>query len=229
MPRRLLMSDAVLRCKRRADKENDDHIGTSEWKALISEQYGDLYSVVAGTGLRYFETTSTITTTGVASYDEPCALLALVGVDRIVDSSGTRRTLAEIMAGERAYFSGLAGDATAYALVDDQLVLYPTPPSGQTYEMLYIPQPPDLSDAADDACLDVVTPDGEAFLIWGVAAKALAKAEQSVDFAVSEREQARVRLTEWATLRAFNNPRRRVIADDPFDGSFLDPADWRFR
>lgn len=222
------MADVVLRCQRRADKEGDAHVGPAEWKALISEQYGDLFSVVAGAGLRYFEATHTITTSGAVSYDEPCNHLGTVGVDR-VHADGTRESLAELMPGERNLWAGQTGDARGYSLVDDQIVLYPRPPAGQTYELLYIPQPPDLSAAADDACVDVVTPDGEAFLVWGVALKALAKSESDVQLAMLERDAARGRLSEWATLRAFNTPRRRVFADDPFGygGDDYLPGDWR--
>ena len=39
----------------RCDKESDPSVQTPEWNALISEQYGELWSIVAQTGLRYFD------------------------------------------------------------------------------------------------------------------------------------------------------------------------------
>ncbi len=231
MPRRYTLLELVTRAQRRCDREGDDTISTPEWKALISEQYGDLYSVVAEAGLRYFETTNTITTTGVASYDEPVDHLGTVSVCRVINTAGARRDLKEIMAQERSYWTGMTGEATRYALVDDQIYLYPTPPAGQTYEMLYIPQPPDLSLYADTDVIDVVTPDGEAFLLWGVAALVAAKTQDDdrSRLALSRQDATRVRLSEWATMRAFNSPRHRVIEDDEDDPRNADARDWRMR
>lgn len=221
------MSTLVERCQRRADKENDDHISESEWKALISEQYGDLFSVVAGTGMRYFESTSTITADGSASYDEPEDVLSVTAVRYVVNTStNEQRDLQEIMAQETSDWSGLTGEAQVWAHVDDQIHLFPKPSSG-SYIVSYIPQAPDLSEYGDADVVDVVTPDGEAFLIWGVAVKALAKSQHDVSVAMAEREAARVRLTEWAVLKAFNSPRRRP--DPGLSDIYTDPAEWRFR
>jgi hypothetical protein len=232
VPRLLEMGTVVERCQRRADLENDGHIADAEWLALISEQFGELCALVSETGLRYFETTATLTTTGVAYVSEPSNHLATVRIDFLVDgtTTGLRRQLDEIMPQEQARWSGHSnGEARAYALVDDRIYLYPTPPTGQSYEILYIPQPPDVSAFASDECIDVVTPDGESFLLWGVAVKALAKSESDVRLAIAEREAARERLTAWATMRAFSQPRRLISGS--FDGplSGYDPADWRFR
>lgn len=218
------MGTLVTRCKQRCDLENDEHIPSAEWKSLISEQYGDLWSIVAAAGLRYWETESTITATGAASYAEPDDHLATVGLD-FVDSAGHRRPLDEIMVQERHRWIGLTGEAFAYALVDDAIVLYPKPASG-TYKLLYIPQPPDLSAFADGDAVDVVTPDGESFLLWGTAVKALAKSETDVNLAMAEREQARVRLQEWANMRSFNQPRRRIVRDGFADYDPIDPSGW---
>jgi hypothetical protein len=218
MPRRIAMSDLVERCKLRADKMNDDHILTPEWQSHISEIFGDLYSVVAGTGLRYFETTATLTTTGVAYVSEPSDHLATVRLDYI-DSAGRRYPLDELMPQEQPEW-GNASSATrafAYALVDDRVYFYPTPAANQTYQIVYIPQPPSLVDYADADTVDVVTPDGEAFLIYGAAALALSKAKQDTSRCDAKQAEARDRLLEWATMRAFGGPRRRAAINE-FDG-----------
>ncbi len=223
MPKRVLMGDLVTRCKQRCDKVNDSHIQTAEWKSMISTQYGDLYNEVAKTGLRYFETRFTITPTGAASYDEPTAHLSTVGIDRIY-SDGRRAELVELMAPERNRFAGLTGDSVAFEHIDDQIYLWPVPPSGATYyELLYVPQPPDLSAWADDQYIDVVTADGEAFMIWGVAVQAKEKEEADTRKATQERDEARVRVVEWATLKAFHQPRRKMVLEDMALG--YDPAE----
>jgi hypothetical protein len=201
--------------------ENRLSISTSEWKGYISTTYAELFGAVAETGLRYFESTQALTADGSTSYDEPTGLLSLVGID-FIDGSGRRRELDELMAQERNFYAGRTGEARAYMLVDDQLYLYPKPASG-SYEWLYIPQPPDLTNGDDADNIDVVTPDGEALVLWGVAVQALAKEGSDVNVARAEREEARARVSNWATMRMLHNPRRQVLADNPYvdrDGDF---------
>lgn len=205
------MGDIRTRCQRRADLENNSHIVNDEWAALISEQYGELWSIASSTGLRYFETTFLITTDGSLSYQEPVSHFETVGVDHIIDTVGRRRELSEAQSQDISRLRGLTGDAYKYAHIDDQIWLYPTPPAGQTYEMLYVPQPTDLSGYADSDIVDLSTPDGEAFLIWGVAVKALAKSETNTELAVAEREAARIRFTEACILKALTSSRHREV------------------
>ena len=91
----------------------------------------------------------------------------------------------------------------------------------------YIPQATDLSSYADADLVDVVTPDGERFMIWCTAVKALSKSESDVQLALAEREQARDVLREWAVKRMLvANPTRYVR--DEYDG-YADDADWWHR
>ena len=231
MPRLFDLSVLRTRCQRRADMENNGLITDAEWGILMSEMYGELCAEVSKTGMRYFETTYTYTTTGVAYVSEQADVLSTIRIDYLVDgtTTGRRRELIELMAQEQPQWSGRTGsNAVAFAAVDDRIYLYPTPPTGQSYEVLYIPQPPDLSAQADSYDVDLVTPDGESFFTWGVAVKALSKSESDTRLAIAEREAARVRFVEWCTLRAFNQPRRRVMSETDM-GSDYDPADWRWR
>lgn len=224
MPRPISLSTLVTRCQQRADKVGDDHI--SEWKSLISEIYGaDVHSVVAATGGRYFETTAALVTTGAAYVGEPADHLSTVRVD-YVDAHGRRHALGEATVQEEADLIGVtSGDrATSYTMIDDRLYLFPTPPSGQTYELRYIPQAPDLSAAADGDLVDVVTPDGEACLLWGVAALARAKASQDVTLHLRKAAEHRDRLMVWAAERSMTEPRRR----DPDHARDLPPGDWGY-
>lgn len=224
MPRRYALSTLRTRCQRRADMESDGHIADAEWDALISEQYGELYEIVAGTGLRYFEVTHTITADGSASYDEPDDHGKTIGVDR-VNADGTRFALRPLMAQERTRYGGVEGIAYEYAIVDNLVYFYPEPQSG-TYELLYIPQPPDISAYADADLIDVVCIYGEAFLLWGVAVKALSKSEGDVRLALAERERAAQKLLEWAAERDANEPRRRVLDPDDGSGAPADAGGW---
>lgn len=208
MARNVTLGTLVTRCQQRADLENDSHVSASEWKALISEMNGEMQLLVAETGMRYFETEATIS---LSTFALPSDHLATVGVDFVMDAAGRRRSLVETMAQERSAVKGQTGEAWFYALVAQTIELYPVPGTG-TYKHIYVPQPPDISASADGTNVDVITPDGEAFIIWGVAVKALAKSESDVRLAMTEREAARERLRSWAQLRSFNTPRRAVGA-----------------
>lgn len=224
MPRNVTLGTLVTRCQQRADLENDGHVAASEWKALVSEMNGELQLLVAETGMRYFESEASIS---LSTFALPSDHLSTIGVDFVVDAAGRRRALTEIMVQERPHLLGQTGEASYYELSAQTVLLYPVPSTG-TYKHLYIPQPPDISGAADGTNVDVVTPDGEAFIIWGVAVKALAKSESDVRLAMAEREAARDRLQTWAQLRSFNTPRRR-ITKVLADVDMHDPADWRWR
>lgn len=210
--------------------ENDDSVDVGVWKRFLSMQYADLFGVVAETGLRYFERFSQLASDGSNHLDEPFDLLSVVGLDQVV-SATERYELTEIMAQERNAFMsngfGLTGQrAVAYALVDDEIRLYPTPPAGQTYELLYIYQPPDLALLDDSFLVDVVTPDGEAFMVWGACVRARIKQERDPMLHRVEREEARTRLQSWAINRLMNSPRRVVAEGYGDDWLMRREGDW---
>ena len=201
-------------------------ISDPEWKGILSSSYAELYSIVAESGLRYFETRETLTTPavdGLPGFPEPSSHLSTVGLDYVA-SNGDRTALIEIMVQERNVYGASRSDrARAFAFIDDRIMLYPPPPDGQTYELLYVPQPPDLTEALDADVIDVVTPDGESFLVWGAAVVALGKEESDTSLARAEREAARERVFNWSVLRALNNPRRTMVDDGPFG---REEGDW---
>lgn len=223
------MGTILQRASRRADKETttSDHIGSGEWRALISECWGaEVFEPVAETGLRYFETTSTLTTDGSAYLAEPPNFLSAIRFD-YVDSNGRHYELDEITGFEQGVLAGLSaggGPARWFAMVDNRIYVYPTPPTGQTYELLYIPQAPDVSGFADDQCIDLVNANGEACLYWGVAALGLAKAKQDASFAEARMRKHQEKLVDWAINRSLSQPRRRQVRLDDLD--FSDPTMW---
>ncbi len=222
------MGTLIERCQRRADKENNDHIDGPEWRALISEVWGsDLFQVVADTGLRYFETSADLLTTGVAYVSEPTNIAKTIGL-YYVDSAGRLTELQELMIHEVGPLVALgSGTARFFALVDNLIYLYPTPPTGQTYRMLYVPQAPDISGYADDACVDVVSADGEACVIWGVAALAKVKASQDASLHLQRQDLHRNRLEAWAADRAITQARLRPAADEYAERAPYCPGDYR--
>lgn len=214
MARTFTVTQLITRAQQRADMESSSFISDAEWKTMLSTIYGEFYGILAESGMRYYESEDTVTTDGSSTYALPADHLATVGVDYLSGST-QRRDLAQFMAQERNVFSSQQGasEALAYALIGSNIKLYPTPPSGQTYYHVYVPQPTDLSSADDADNVDVVTPDGESFITWGLSVLALSKEESDVRGAVMERERARERVQNWAALRAMHTPRRRIVDD----------------
>ena len=228
MPRRFTMLQLLTRIRAVTDTENDGHVTDAFLKSQVSTIYGQLYGTVVETGLRYFETRDTLVTDGTNLLDEPDDQFSMVGLDYIEASTSRRHPVCEVMAQERLWVNQpfVTGTRARYfELVDDQIRLYPTPPTGQSYELLYIPQPPDLSEAADGVEVDVVTPDGEAFLTYGVAVLVLGRKDQDSRMMAAEREAAKDRLSTWAAMRAFHQPRRQIV--ESYEDEFLYTGDWR--
>lgn len=199
----------IGRAQRRADRESDASITASEWKEILSGVVGEMHGVVNDAGFLYVASEATINLTTFAL---PTDHLATWSVE-YEDSAGNRRTLTELQPSDRARFRGKRGEAYFYIVVGQVVEMYPTPTSG-TYKMVYIPQSADLSAASDSAQVDVVNPDGEDFVLWGMAVKARSKSTDEVAVAMGEREVARGRLFAWAVQRSFSTPRHAEPVDD---------------
>lgn len=215
------LSDLRLRCKQRCDKETDAHIGDPEWNRLISEMYGEVFSVAEGAGMRHFESTQPLSPNGTsATFALPLDHLATIDVEFVYDTvNNRRRRLRRMNVQERTRWMGLQGDARRWEPAGNTIILYPTPAAGSnTYVHTYMPQAPDLSLAPDATQVDLVNAHGEDFLMWGVAVKALAKSEGVTDLAMTERDAARERFTTWCAMRSFNDaPRPYVDTGDEFE------------
>lgn len=225
MARSITLGTLVDRCKRRAAKENDESVETSEWKALVSEYYGELHKIVVEKGASYFETDATITANGAASYSLPAAHMTTLVVRYVMDAAGREAKLQREVIQRRHMWSGLTGTARKYWLAGDQIVLAPRPSSG-TYKHLYVPQPTDLSDSSDGTSVDVINMDGEKLILWGVASVVLHKGSSSQERAMLEHDKAYRELEYWASQRALIEPLPRQEEDD--DEAF-DAGEWTYR
>lgn len=224
----ITMGTIVTDAKTLVDRADDSSISATQWKAFAAMVYRELCAEINDTGCRYFETTSTITATGAASYTQPTDMLHLVGVDVTVDAAGTRRSLAPLLAQERSALLGRTGEATHYALIGTTIVLYPKPPSG-SYPVLYIAYPTDHSGTADGSNVDVVCPAGQRFMVWGMVSLAQHKSELNQQRAIGEWDRARQDVRYWAANQDILNPpqRRYVVDGSPYEGG--DPDFWSNR
>lgn len=222
MSLQLTMQQILDRSRRRADKVGDEGLIDAYLQQIAAEVYNTLYTSVAETGHRVFESTQTINATGAASYTIASDHLGTVRAERVLDVSGRSMPLREISAQEQTYWKGLTGAAFRYAIAGDQIFFLPTPPTGDTYKLVYIPQPPDLTTKIGTDLIELVVPAGERYMINGIAAIAKGQSDGDVSFLVSERDQALVDLIEWATMRAFSQPPSPFVEDLDLNG----PNNW---
>ena len=209
----LTMGTIVTNAQTLCDRVSDSSISTTQWKAFAAMVYRELCAEVNDTGCRYFETESTLTATGAASYAQPTGMLHLIGIDLIVDSGGTRRKLSPLLVQERSRLAGQTGEASHYQLIGSNIVLYPNPTAG-TYKVLHIAQPTDISGTADGSNVDMICPAGERFQIWGMVSLAQHKSELNQQRAIGEWERARQDVRYWAANQDLINPPHHRYVED---------------
>lgn len=227
MPRRQTALTWENRIRQITDTENDDSVTSAFVRWCMSMKFGELWAEVSlGAAERYFETSTTVTADGSESYDEPESHFATVRIAR-VDESGRETDLRELRPGEEAAYKGLTGDAVAWALVDDQLFLYPAPSSGD-YKWYYTQQATELGSYADGDIIDVVCPAGEAFFVWGVAALIFGRLKKDASFALQEEGKAKMRIPfEAANRNRLKTPVRGPVVFD--DEVVYGPDGWPLR
>lgn len=212
MARLVTMATLVTRARQRWGSEGDQQLDDAEVKSLISEYYGLLHALVSDKGARYFETEATIDLNNLAL---PSDHLSTIGVDAVLSgTTGLRRPVyGPIGPADRSYVIGLS-NAPAYFWAEEgaNLALYPTPTSG-TYKHLYVPQPTDLSSAADATSVDVINIHGERMILWGVCSVAQHKGSVSQSRAVDEYTRAAAEVEYWACQRALGQPVYRIPSD----------------
>ncbi len=203
-------------CQEQVDLEEDNHISHETWLRFISAAYGEAFEIVSLEGAsRYFERAEDLTSDGTNVLEEPDDVLADIGLWYKPTSGGQWRQLTRLQPHEVTAWTGRTGEATRYEHIDDEIRLYPTPPSGHVFEFRYRQQAPDLSGFASDDCVDVMCQAGQDFIVWCVAAKALPKNDDDWRFAVSERDRYGEKLRDWAIQQmTMAEPARAVVVDE---------------
>ena len=188
----------------------DSQVDPAEWKARASSMFGRLHAAVVPTGARVYEVDVALDLDNLAV---PADHYMSIGVD-IFRNGRFYRELPELMIEERNDLStsNTSTEAAAWALVGNNIRLYPTTTRG-TYKHIYVPQPPDLSTAADDTLVDVLTSAGRDLVEWGTASVGLHRDNSSQSRALTERNEAEERLIEWAVHRSLTQPKRQKIIE----------------
>lgn len=138
-----VMTALTTRAKRLADMDQaSSPIGTAEWEDYINEAEDFIYDILVASGLDYFVgTVQTISTDGVlqsfsltVDFYETLYVLYKENKDNYIRLEPLNRfDLPSVL-----YTTGVR--ATRYRVADTKLVLYPLPPSGQTYEHHFAPR-----------------------------------------------------------------------------------------
>lgn len=208
-------------CQKRAGGEGASLVDPTEIKSLISEYYGEMCTVIAEKGARYFEATQTITSTGAASYSLPADWLASLSVRVFLSgATGVAKPLAgPVSPQDHAIVAGQTGFAELWGFEGTSIALYPTPAAGATIAHVYTPQPPDLSASSDATMVDLINIYGWKFVVWSVASVALHKEQSNQRRAIEEAKRALDQLEYLATARSLTGPGYRVAEpadDEPF-------------
>lgn len=225
MARNLTLGTLVDRCQKRGDVQSDGHVPSTEIKELVSEYFAELLMLATEDGARHIESEQTITASGASSYALNADYLSTVRVDYVLDAAGRVVELEQIGPQEEPDWLGLTGTASKFVLVNSAIKLYPKPLSG-TYKHIYVPQPTDLSSAADATTVDVFNIWGERLIVWGVASVAKHKSESDQRRAMSEYNRAREEVMVWAAQLALTAMRKPIVREGEI---YADPADWLYR
>lgn len=213
MSRLFTIAKLIQRGRQRCDQENADILSAAEWQAELSTIWGEFQGLIVESGARTYETTSTFTTvSGTDNYALPTNFLATIGLD-LLRTVGDRYELGELLAQERNVYSfGTGGYPDAFALIGQNIRIYPTPTGAYDMELVYAPQATDISEVVTTTEIDVITPDGESFFIWSLALIGGLKEES--DMAVTyarQMEAARKRVIHWAAQQSLHTPKRRYV------------------
>lgn len=210
MPRIFTLGALVLRVRRITDSESGAPSDT-EIKEWISSWYGQLHELFVATGFEYFRKEQTLTAQTTAA---PSDYLGTLGIDYL--SGNTYHALRRLQPTERNRYSGQSGgQAVAFELYGNDtgapsITLWPAPSAGQSYRHRYIPQPADLSAAADATNVDVIMPAAEQLLVYGAASDLMAKEESDPTYYERKVEQARARIEAMAHNRDMAQSQRII-------------------
>lgn len=155
MARIFTAGEIITKARRQANMEGASglkFVTADEALRMTSQAWTWLHGLLVKADADYFEETQTITTTDTDTYPLPDDYLETKRVDYLASTTEQPRKLKKITSREIDDYQAdiTAAWATAYRLVGGNVVLYPTPPSGQTYRHLYIPAPADLTATTDE-------------------------------------------------------------------------------
>jgi hypothetical protein len=195
------------RSRQRADMVNSRFISDSELNYLINASVAELYDLlIANRDENYYIDSDTFTTSaGDSEYDLPADFYKLMGVD-LVNGSSDSVTLKAFKWQERnRSITGV--EELRYQIRNNTLKFIPTPSSGKSIKVWYVPRPTALS-------LDADTFDGingfEEYVIIDAAIKMRVKEESPVQELMLEKQMMEKRILKSCQGRDSTEPPRVI-------------------
>lgn len=180
----------------------------AQYVSIINDEHARLYAYYVAAEPDRYRTEATITgVSGTSAYALPSDWLATIGVDFV--SGSVREKLYRLQESDRNLYAQQTGQARAYRVIGTNVVLYPTPLTGESYTHIYIPTAPVLSSTATSIDCRL----GHDKWLQMCVARTLLKTEESYDGRWDDEiEKVEIELKTEANYRYFqdlalmNNP-----------------------
>lgn len=148
------LAELRISIRNQADFRNDDdnyendYVDDDELNDYINTSIGWIHGMKTQSGLSYDESEEPYTTTTSPTYPLPDDFYAPIGVDVLIN--GYWWSILKLEQRERNMFQNTSNTyPSAYRIVGENLVLYPTPGAGQSVKLIYVPSPTVLVDDED--------------------------------------------------------------------------------
>lgn len=198
--------------RQRADMVGSQFVTDSEWNLYINQSYKELYDLLVTVYEDYYVEQDTFTTDGSTQrYDLPTDFYKALGVDcSLGPNNNAKVTLQKFDFVERnryvypnitSTFMGVFN--LRYRINGSKLMFIPTPSSGQTITLWYIPRVSTLLNDTDIA--DGVNGWTE-YIIVDAAIKAMQKQESDVSVLMAQKQMLKQRIEESAINRDAGAP-----------------------
>lgn len=158
--------------------QDPDHALATEaqYVGFISDEYSQLYAAYVEAEPDRYRTEATINgITSTSAYALPADWYATIGVDYV--SGSVRKELRRLQEADRNRYFVSGGDPDAYRVISTNVVLYPTPVTGQSFTHIYLPTAPALTSVGTSIDLRI----GHERYLQFVVARILLNSENSYD------------------------------------------------
>lgn len=143
-PGKVTLAELLSTVRQRADLENTDFVTDPELTGWLNSSAGELWDALVGAYEGYAEASATYVTSGSNVMAMPIDFLKSDGLDLEISPSpaGLRTTLKRISWSDRNKYQWPTWSfwPTHYALKGESIYLFPTPPSGKTITLWYVPR-----------------------------------------------------------------------------------------
>jgi hypothetical protein len=212
MARTVTILEVMTRARERFDGVGDtDFMSDAELQKLVDAAYTELVDILVRAEIHQFETTTTITSTGVTNYSLPAdhyktlAIDYRYATDRYVEVP--LLTFAERNRESSRYFNQYGTAEVGYRVVGSEIVFSPAPATGQVFRHIYVPAPAKISAVATSTTIDGIAGWDELLVIM-VAISVRIKEEIDCRDLKEQRDAMLARIYQMGVDRS---PSQRVV------------------